>query len=249
MAKRCQVCDGPVVNGRCKLCGMPYRKDELTYHLNEDRSEHYKHASERVRREMRLEEIPLPDRKTAAGKPSYGKKVSQGTAPAKRTASYTGSSARKQEKRAKRGSGKKWTGLLTAVVIFVISLLPDMIEQIDKLKMKYETGFAGSHAETVDTLGMTPAVELEWTNRPVVYVGTEEEDYYLEPGLYLLENYEGNAVVKLSRADDGESEEYEFHGDGSQELLELERGDTLSLMSLDNKYNFLLLYPIEQYDE
>ena len=33
--KRCQVCDGPVVNGRCKLCGMPYRNDETLYHLNE----------------------------------------------------------------------------------------------------------------------------------------------------------------------------------------------------------------------
>ena len=39
--KRCQVCDGPVVNGRCKLCGMPYRNDETLYHLNENRSDHY----------------------------------------------------------------------------------------------------------------------------------------------------------------------------------------------------------------
>ena len=27
MGKRCQVCDGPIVNGRCKYCGMPYRND------------------------------------------------------------------------------------------------------------------------------------------------------------------------------------------------------------------------------
>ena len=43
--KRCQVCDGPVVNGRCKLCGMPYRNDETLYHLNENRSDHYRHAT------------------------------------------------------------------------------------------------------------------------------------------------------------------------------------------------------------
>ena len=32
---RCQLCDGPIVNGRCRDCGMPYRKDELLYHLIE----------------------------------------------------------------------------------------------------------------------------------------------------------------------------------------------------------------------
>lgn len=46
--KRCQVCDGPVVNGRCKLCGMPYRNDETLYHLNENRSDHYRHATSRA---------------------------------------------------------------------------------------------------------------------------------------------------------------------------------------------------------
>ena len=33
--QRCQVCGGKVVNGRCSLCGMPYRNDEVLYHLNE----------------------------------------------------------------------------------------------------------------------------------------------------------------------------------------------------------------------
>ena len=53
--KRCQVCDGPVVNGRCKLCGMPYRNDETLYHLNENRSDHYRHATSRARAIMRQE--------------------------------------------------------------------------------------------------------------------------------------------------------------------------------------------------
>ena len=60
--RRCQVCDGPVVNGRCKLCGMPYRNDEELYHMNENRRDHYIHASQRVRREMEEQEVPLPDR-------------------------------------------------------------------------------------------------------------------------------------------------------------------------------------------
>ena len=51
--KRCQVCGGKVVNGRCSLCGMPYRNDEVLYHLNEPREVHYKHASAKVRDMMR----------------------------------------------------------------------------------------------------------------------------------------------------------------------------------------------------
>ena len=42
--ERCQVCGGKVVNGRCSLCGMPYRNDEVLYHLN-DPGGTYKHAS------------------------------------------------------------------------------------------------------------------------------------------------------------------------------------------------------------
>ena len=49
MGKKCQVCGGSVVNGRCKYCGMPYRNDMELYHLNEDRSEHYRHSSAKER--------------------------------------------------------------------------------------------------------------------------------------------------------------------------------------------------------
>lgn len=61
--KRCQVCDGPIANGRCRYCGMPYRNDEVLYHLNESRSDHYRHATEKARATMRQQQIPLGDRK------------------------------------------------------------------------------------------------------------------------------------------------------------------------------------------
>lgn len=64
--KRCQVCDGPIVNGRCKLCGMPYRNDETMYHLNENRRDHYRHSSAKVRAAMRQQEVPLGDRPARA---------------------------------------------------------------------------------------------------------------------------------------------------------------------------------------
>lgn len=69
MGKKCQVCGGPVVNGRCKYCGMPYRNDMELYHLNEDRSEHYRHSSAKVRKAMAESEIPLPDRNKTTKKP------------------------------------------------------------------------------------------------------------------------------------------------------------------------------------
>ena len=75
--KRCQVCDGPVVNGRCRLCGMPYRNDETLYHLNENRSDHYRHATSRARAIMRQEEIPLGDKKPGN---AVGKSYKSGTA-------------------------------------------------------------------------------------------------------------------------------------------------------------------------
>ena len=76
--KRCQVCAGPIVNNRCKLCGMPYRNDETLYHLNENRSEHYRHATSKARAIMRQEEVPLGDKKP-------GTAASQGSSATKKT--------------------------------------------------------------------------------------------------------------------------------------------------------------------
>lgn len=55
---RCQLCDGPVVGGRCKSCGMPYKNDAVLYHVNEDRKTHDRHASEKAREELRKRLAP-----------------------------------------------------------------------------------------------------------------------------------------------------------------------------------------------
>lgn len=75
MGERCQVCDGPIVNGRCKLCGMPYRKDEVLYHLNESRDEHYRHATPRARQIMKKQEIPAADRNSSLGRNSSREEI------------------------------------------------------------------------------------------------------------------------------------------------------------------------------
>ena len=96
--KRCQVCDGPVVNGRCKLCGMPYRNDETLYHLNENRSDHYRHATSRARAIMRQEEIPLGDKK--AGSAAYKTGTGTGVAGA----------GNKYDQKTETGSSKSLAG-------------------------------------------------------------------------------------------------------------------------------------------
>lgn len=73
--KRCQVCDGSVVNGRCRLCGMPYRNDEVLYHLNENKETHYEHATAKAREIMQQQQIPLGDSKKTAGKSTYHQNI------------------------------------------------------------------------------------------------------------------------------------------------------------------------------
>ena len=97
--KGCQVCDGPIVNGRCKLCGMPFRNVETLYHLNEYRCDHFRHASRRARAIMRQEEIPLGDKKT-------GNRVNSGSTAGK----YGQSTAGNRSTGAGYGRGTVKTG-------------------------------------------------------------------------------------------------------------------------------------------
>lgn len=75
MMKKCQVCDGPIVNGRCKYCGMPYRNDEVLYHLNESRSDHYRHATPNAKKIMRQQAVPAQDRKASLGRTSSKEEI------------------------------------------------------------------------------------------------------------------------------------------------------------------------------
>lgn len=92
---RCQLCDGPVVGGRCKNCGMPYKNDEILYHVNENRRTHDRHTSEKAGEE--------PGKKTDVSEPV---KKAQQSQPQNRTVrSNTGNQpvdrTKKQKKTAK----------------------------------------------------------------------------------------------------------------------------------------------------
>lgn len=77
---KCPLCDGTVVNGRCKECGMPYRNDEILYHLNESRSDHYRHASDKARRIMQAQQrVGNAAKSVGAGAKRTGSQAKTGT--------------------------------------------------------------------------------------------------------------------------------------------------------------------------
>ena len=95
---RCQLCDGPVVGGRCKSCGMPYKNDAVLYHVNEDRKTHDRHASEIAREELRNRLAPSETVKKAQ-QPQPQCKTTGNTA-----GNQTAYRAQKHKKTAKTGT-------------------------------------------------------------------------------------------------------------------------------------------------
>ena len=126
MGKKCQVCGGPVVNGRCKYCGMPYRNDMELYHLNEDRSEHYRHSSAKVRKAMAESEIPLPDRNKTTKTPEKKASVKTTQKTIQKTIQKT---TRKPKKKEARASKNFWRLIL--VLIAAAGLLAEQWDTIE----------------------------------------------------------------------------------------------------------------------
>ena len=106
---KCPLCDGTVVNGRCKECGMPYRNDEILYHLNESRSDHYRHASDKARKIMQTQ---------SAGVGSPGKGSARKAAGNRNT-----SSGREKIRPAKTKKHSK-LGILWVIIIILAAVAP-----------------------------------------------------------------------------------------------------------------------------
>ncbi|MDO5136699.1 MAG: hypothetical protein Q4D55_11650 [Eubacteriales bacterium] len=86
---RCPICDGPISQGRCKFCGMPYRKDELLYHLNENLDDHYRHATPKARAILNDLQTPAGSRPTAAKTASGSSKAKSAAYQKTRTQTKT----------------------------------------------------------------------------------------------------------------------------------------------------------------
>ncbi len=270
MGKRCQVCDGPVVNGRCKYCGMPYRNDAVMYHLNEDRSEHYSHASVKVRRAMKESEIPLPDRKEQNVKKNTGKNttISSGqSARAKKqnVCTYTGEipkagkkTARKSPKSAK--SGKKgaistviWVGL--ACLIALYAYIPDSADNVIDNAIGKITDYLNIDLTDDEQTESSDSDDIPYTyiytDTGTYMIGEEDPDKeeILAPGEYVAEARWEAVALEITDGSTGKEETLEFDKAGQQETLELHTGDKLRVVSLDEQYNYFAMYQIQQYDE
>ena len=120
IVKKCQVCDGLVVNGRCKLCGMPYRKDEELYHLNERRSDHYRHATPAARKVMDSMEQNASDRmkmtKTVSTANSVHKNITHNKTGSSGNSQYQQKNVGKKAEKKKK-SWKYW--LLLLLLLFL----------------------------------------------------------------------------------------------------------------------------------
>lgn len=156
---RCQVCEGPVVNGRCKLCGMPYRNDETLYHLNENRSDHYRHATNRARAMMRQEEIPLGDKRTGnTGTANRGSgRSTAGTYGGKNVAGARKSAPRRDP--SKTGSPVfNWITVLVVVCV-VISMLRGFIGKVQDTV--FENTFDNSETASAEEYELYPNETME----------------------------------------------------------------------------------------
>ncbi|MDD7418674.1 hypothetical protein ACTNDS_03750 [Blautia sp. HCP3S3_C12] len=265
MGKRCQVCDGPIVNGRCKYCGMPYRNDAVMYHLNEDRSEHYRHSSAKVRREMDQSEIPLPDRKGGA---DYTKKKNAGNTSktvnnAGRTASKTYTSG-KQSGTQEKKKGKKMVifWLVIALLAALIECVPDALETLKSHQIEefiYKTKLIDKDDKEKKEVPDQKVMSSSELDKYAYYMLNTEDSYYevvesntedfMGPGEYVVEAVWEGIELELIPADGTGGEIWDFNQEGQQLKLELHKGDKLTVTSLDGQYNYFRLYEIQQYDE
>lgn len=246
IGKRCQVCDGPVVNGRCKLCGMPYRDDEIMYHLNENRRDHYRHSSARVQRAMRRQEIPLGDktepdrqqRKSHTSDRTVGKSMRSNMpagaetrkTPQTSTAEKTGTGRTMQSdipRRAQRTeAGKKgkpkvpW-GVIVLVLTVFLGIVPGLVELAENViyEIRYEDTYVADE---------TPA--MMWISQGEAY--TVEEGEYVIPGTYNVYADEGAAEIRVLNNEGMET--YSIAGEDSISLV-LQEGDRLEVLGAENE--------------
>ena len=186
IGEKCPLCDGPVSGGRCTLCGMPYRKDEILYHLNENSRDHYKHATEKARSIMRKNA-------GVSGTRAVGKNASEADIRAHQqqvrqeavkrmttTKTPAADSGRKSAKKknlkkaeAAYGSAKKKSGkgkIILWIIVILLILLPSILdfveEKVDQYAYEQMEDTYGIGSDT-ETYSMTGGVEgpylIDWT--------------------------------------------------------------------------------------
>lgn len=251
MGLRCHVCDGPVANGRCKYCGMPYRNDEVLYHLNESRTDHYRHATPNARKIMKNQEIPARDRRESLGRTSsreeiraHQQKVRQ-DAVKRMTETKPGPSSlaggkpvgngkteKRTEKRIENRIDRKTEetkkrnrtsrfGLLVSVIVVLFGLIPTLGE------------FFMEHREMMNVTSSNEvyefAEEINGSGNKSYYVGREYGEVIvgelLEKGTYQVSVESGSAMLTVYGA--SEARNKTIADSKSSIVLVLSEGDSV----------------------
>ena len=248
---RCPLCDGPVVNGRCKDCGMPYRKDEILYHLNESRRDHYQHASDKARKIMREQQRPqdTPKRMNGAAKSAAGrttvsrqaiqdqqKKIRQDAMQKMSAPRNTAGTTERYTRKPKKRSKFVWVWIL---FILVMSLAPafgdfkDMIQ--DVVNSQSDSGNTYTDTEELDTYFSAEQDDngymfysLAAGNGPVT-AGVQ-----IEAGRYGIYTIDEKAVVVVTSKDGTKKERYPLKTGDDTLLVMLDEGDTIEVQSEDD---------------
>lgn len=269
MGKRCNVCDGPVVNGRCKYCGMPYRSDMELYHLNENRSDHYRHASAKAKRVMAESEIPLPDRnKTSGTRTQKSGATPVGTKPAGTktagtkmtgTKSVAGQkSTYKTEKTQARDQkpGKKSSKWIWVIIMLLMAGAGQVAENWDDIKYTIDSGFE-SDSETDEERAADYYIfsgESYIVGEKCIVTAEDESgketeyEMQIDAGEYMAEAAWEGIVLEITDPA-GKVQTVKFDEEGQEKKIELHEKDEVSLVSLDGQVNYLSMYEIQQYDE
>lgn len=224
---KCPLCDGAVVNGRCRDCGMPYRNDEVLYHLNEDRRSHEKHATDKAKEELLKRMVPLGDTvkqasgqkagknaQKTSGKPVQ-KSVTRTTAQtvknrqkaAARSKKEFGKSSNSSWSSEKKSKKKKSPGRIIFWVLTALVILGPSVEELFSSR---------SDSEGRMEYGLNAGYGS-------IEVGDE-----LPAGEYRI--YTNNDEIKLlyKQADEKKAEVFELKESDSLEML-LVKGDILKL--------------------
>lgn len=219
--KRCQVCDGPIADGRCTLCGMPYRKDEVLYHLNENRSDHYRHATEQAKSNAGAAGA-FGDRKSSGQKRASKMNTKTYQQQARRADTVTKKQKEKTSSKASR------LGVIITVFTILFGVLPSVINNVrDEYQSKVSYSFSG-----ISGPGITV---WEDSDRPRYSLdeGYEAEvGFDLPPGTYELYVSEGSATIQVTGS--YETSNYEIEDEDDFQFIYLEEGDMVSVREADS---------------
>lgn len=239
MSKRCQVCDGPVANGRCRLCGMPYRNDEILYHLNENRSDHYRHATPKAREIMRRMEVPqkeqTPEKRSSSRNQSVSGRVEK--QKKKNTAEAKGKTREHTEKSDSKTTS--WVAVLISVIVILCSAIPGFIEygrnKIADITSDYGFGNIDENEMTIpeDVLYTYTLFEVG----EMLIIGET-----IPAGEYLAVIEDGSAELLISEEESGRIYTLTLTEEDPQVHLNLEEGTVISLQNTEHDWNVVDFY-------